>query len=276
MPLPADILDASSPHPIWTRRLWSLWDMLQSYLPIYRIVIDLQKLRRTAEVYADALTELHDIDKHKISTLLDAIQQGCLALGLIPPYEMAVRLTERGMPRNHAVLLSDLDHLDGSIDTELKKGAVFRIPPERKDYFEQNELFGSKVTAAFPSCSRDIEKAGSCYALGQEDACVHHLMLVVERGLTALAARVNVTYHYADWQKIIDGVETKLKAGQLPRGLELDFYRQAHAEFGFLKEAYRKHSAHARDDPYDMPKALSILNHVRDFMQALGKGGLSE
>jgi hypothetical protein len=101
-------------------------------------------------------------------------------------------------------------------------------------------------------------------------------MLVVERGLTALAARVNVTYHYADWQKILDGVETKLQKGQLPRGIELDFYRQAKAEFGFLKEAYRKHSAHARDDPYDMEKALSILNHVRDFMQGLEKGGLSE
>jgi hypothetical protein len=140
----------------------------------------------------------------------------------------------------------------------------------------QDELFGPKVVTAFPSCERDIRKAGSCYALGQEDACVHHLMLVVERGLTALAARVNVTYHYADWQKILDGVETKLQKGQLPRGIELDFYRQAKAEFGFLKEAYRKHSAHARDDPYDMEKALSILNHVRDFMQGLEKGGLSE
>jgi len=40
--------------------------------------------------------------------------------------------------------------------------------------------------------------------------------------------------------------------------------------------AYRNHSEHARDDHYDTPKALSILNHVRGFMQALEKGGLSE
>jgi hypothetical protein len=43
-----------------------------------------------------------------------------------------------------------------------------------------------------------------------------------------------------------------------------------------LKDAYRNHSEHARDNPYDMDKARSILNHVRDFMQALEKGGLSE
>jgi hypothetical protein len=48
------------------------------------------------------------------------------------------------------------------------------------------------------------------------------------------------------------------------------------AQFGFLKEAYRKHSAHARDDPYDMPKALSIFNHVKEFMQEIEKGGLKE
>jgi hypothetical protein len=44
----------------------------------------------------------------------------------------------------------------------------------------------------------------------------------------------------------------------------------------FLKDAYRNHSEHARDEHYDLPKAQSILNHVRDFMRALAKGGLSE
>jgi len=48
------------------------------------------------------------------------------------------------------------------------------------------------------------------------------------------------------------------------------------AQFGFLKDAYRNHSEHAHDDPYDMEKALHILNHVRNFMQALANGGLTE
>jgi len=194
-------------------------------------------------------------------------------LGLIPPHEMASRLIERG-PRTYATLVFDLDHLDGSLNSELKKEAVFRIPSERKDYFERDELFGSKVATAFPSCERDIRKAGTCYALGQEDACVHHLMLVIERGLNALAAKVAVPYHRTNWQNIIDQIASKLKSA--PRGAERDFFIEVNAQFGFLKDAYRNHSEHARDDYYDMPKALSILNHVRGFMQALEKGGLSE
>lgn len=130
------------------------------------------------------------------------------------------------------------------------------------------------MAAAFPSCERDIRKAGSCYALEQEDACVHHLMLVLERGLNALAAKVGVPYQRSNWQNIINQIASKLKSA--PKGTERDFYVEVNAQFGFLKDAYRNHSEHARDDRYDMPKALSILNHVLGFMQALEKGGLSK
>ena len=99
---------------------------------------------------------------------------------------------------------------------------------------------------------------------------------MLERGLAALAKKVNVEFHYTDWKKLIDLIEAKLKSGAVPRGLELDFYRDVNAQFGFIKEAYRKHSAHARDDFYDMPKALHIFNHVKDFMQAIAKGGLAD
>jgi hypothetical protein len=165
-------------------------------------------------------------------------------------------------------------NLNDSVSHELEKEAVFRVAPERKDYFEQDAFFGPKVAAAFPSCERDIRKAGSCYALEQEDACVHHLMFVLERGLNTLAAKVRVPYQRSNWQNIINQIASKLKSA--PKGTERDFYVEVNAQFGFLKDAYRNHSEHARDDRYDMPKALSILNHVLGFMQALEKGGLSK
>ena len=249
--------------------------MLQSYFPIYQIAIDLQKLRRSAEVNKGGYsTELGESDAKGFLSLLKAMQRDCLALGLIPPMEMAKRLFDRGPPENYDILFADLNHLDGSLITALEKDAVFRIPPERKEYFERDDLFGPKVSTAFPSCERDIRKAGSCYAFAQEDPSVHHLMLVLERGLNALAVKVGVPYQRTNWQNIIDQIANKLKSA--PRGKEGDFYLEVNAQFGFLKDAYRNHSEHARDDHYDMPKALSVLNHVRSFMQELAKGGLSE
>jgi hypothetical protein len=258
--------------------LWSLWDMLKSYFPIYQIALELQKLRSEAELrksgpafLSGGMQEYH---KRDFNDLLERITQECPNYGFTHTAELAKRPLARPLPETYGEIFLVLTHLDDSLSNELEKEAVFRIPPERKGYFEQDELFGPKVAAAFPSCARDIQKAGSCYTLGQEDACVHHLMLVLERGLNALAGKVGATYARTNWQNIIEEVSKKVKS--LPKSPEKDFYLEINAQFGFLKDAYRNHAEHARDIPSDMEKALSILNHVRAFMGELVKGGLSE
>jgi hypothetical protein len=252
--------------------------MLQTYFPLYEIALALQKLRSSASLRGSSgyssHREVDEIDSAEFKAILEKIQRECPPLGLMQPAEIAESIIGRQPPETYRELNSELTHLSDSLGRELKKEAIFRIPPQRKDYYDRDDLFGPKVTDAFPSCARDIKKAGSCYALGQEDACVHHLMLVLERGLNALAARVGVPYQRANWQTIIDQVGSQLKS--MARGPVRDFYVEVNAQFGFLKDAYRNHSEHARDDPYDLEKALSILTHVRDFMQAIEKEGLRE
>jgi hypothetical protein len=252
------------------------WDMLESYSPIYQLGLDLGALRARAEFWNDRpAREVFESDARIFPVLLEAIHRKCLDYGFTHIAELAKRIVQRNAPlRTYSDILSPLNHLNDSLSHELETEAVFRIPPERKDYFERDDLFGPEVATAFASCERDIRNAGSCYALGQGDACVHHLMLVLERGLNALAAKVGVPYHRTNWQNIIDTIAGKLKSE--PRGPNRDFHLEVNSQFGLLKDAYRNHSEHARDDPYDMEKALHILNHVRDFMQALAKGGLTE
>jgi hypothetical protein len=274
-----DFQSGSNGAVIWhPGRLWSLWDMLLNYFPIYEITVDLQKLRVIADRYVVSRIgdgPINELESSQFRALLEKVQRECPPLGLMQTSEIAESIDGRPTPATYREFGIELTHLGDSLGRELKKEGIFRIPPERKGYFEQDAFFGQKVADAFPSCERDIRKAGSCYALEQEDACVHHLMLVLERGLKALAAKVGVSYHHANWQAIINQIESKLNSSSLPRP-ERDFYRQVTAQFGFLKDAYRNHSEHAHDDPYDMEKALSILNHVRGFMQALEKGGISE
>ncbi len=249
--------------------------MLQSYFPIYEIALKLSELRSQVE-YRKSSSGLWKTHAKRYHDILVMLQRECQNHNFIHASEMVRRaMNVRRAPETSAHLFYELTHLNDSLGAELEREAIFCIPPERKDYFERDDLFGSKVAVAFPSCARDIQKAGSCYALGQEDACVHHLMLVLERGLNALAVKVGVPYQRTNWQNIIGPIETKIKGG-MPRGHERDFYLEVNAQFGFLKDAYRNHSEHARDDYYDMPKALSILNHVRSFMQELEKGGLTE
>jgi hypothetical protein len=260
---------------IGSGRLWSLWDMLRTYLPLYQVALSLQSLRSMALVFKDSgYRNAEPSEIKRCETLLGEVHRVCSEYGFEYTADMAKRAIEKGTPQTHNDIFGVLEHLNDSLSYELGREAIVRIPEELKSFFEADDLFGPKVSDAFPSCKRDIQKAGTCYALGQEDACVHHLMLVLERGLNALAARVGVTYQRANWQEIINQIGAQLKT--MPRGARRDFYLEVNAQFGFLKDAYRNHSEHARDDHYDMPKALSILNHVRDFMQAIEKDGLKE
>ncbi len=258
-------------------RLVSLWDMLQSYFPIYQIALDISESRYSAELRKGGGTyqsKISSSEQDRLRALIEKVDQVCLEHRLVQTSDFAKRILGRPLPDTNSDVFSALNHLNDALSSELEKEAVFRVPPERKSYFEQDELFGAKVAAAFPSCARDIRKAGDCYALGQEDGCVHHLMLVLERGLNALAIKLGVPYQRTNWQKVIDGIGLKLKSS--PPDPRRSFFVEVNAQFGFLKDAYRNHSEHARDDPYDMERALSILNHVRAFMQELAKGGLAE
>jgi hypothetical protein len=248
--------------------------MLQNYSAIWEIALELERLRNTASHYEILPKDVQPWDKKQFTELLNSIQRECFAHGLISTAEMAERRLKKPPIEKYAALLSALEHLADSLSSELSKGLVVHIPPDRKNYYEQDELFGSKVALAFPSCARDIQKAGDCYAVGQEDACVHHLMLVLERGLNALAAKMQVPYERVNWQRVINEIGTKLKSS--PPDPQRIFFVEVNAQFGFLKDAYRNHSEHARDDPYDMDKALGILKHVQAFMQELAKGGLTE
>jgi hypothetical protein len=252
--------------------LWSLLDMLQSYLPIYKISLILEQQRQTARVLKTS--KISSVESKEFNDLLETVKRDCAAFGLSYTSELADRLLGKPVSETYGDILNHLNNLDDLLGSELSKEAVFRIPPERKNYYDQTDLFGSDASTAFPSCAGDIKNAGSCYALEQPDACVHHLMLVLERGLRALTNKFGVPYQNSGWGKIITKIKEQLDTK--PAIPDRKFYVEINAQFGFLKDAYRNHSEHAHDDPYDMEQALSILNHVRSFMQELAKGDLSE
>jgi hypothetical protein len=145
--------------------------MLKSYFPIYEVARKLETLRSTAQLMKSS--KVYESDTEAMGSLLSDIARVCPEYGLTNTAGSAERISKRSPSKTYAELLPVLDGLNDTISNELEKEALFRIPPERKVYYEKADLFGPKVRAAFPSCDRDIQKAGSCYALGQEDGCVH-------------------------------------------------------------------------------------------------------
>jgi hypothetical protein len=177
--------------------------MLRNYLPFYEISREIKQLSHTANIFkgTGSTHKITEAEAEEYSKLLTKIQKACEEHGLAHTAEMAKRAAQREVT-TYDELYYSLTHLNDSLTTELEREAIFRIAPERKSYYEQNDLFGSEVAAAFPACAWDIRNAGNCYALEQADGCVHHLMMVLERGLRALAGKLSVPYLRTNWQDI--------------------------------------------------------------------------
>lgn len=117
-----------------------------------------------------------------------------------------------------------------------------------------------------------------CWALGHSTASVFHFMRVAEIGLRSLARERQVTIprrplEWANWQDILSKLRgeiekiAKRRAGP-SRDAALEFYRGALGEFEAFKDAYRNNVMHVRVT-YDEHQALSVMNHVREFITRL-------
>lgn len=169
-------------------------------------------------------------------------------------------------------MLKELDTLSFSFATELRRNSCVRIATDKDKYFQKDDLFGPKVSTAFPSCIGEIQAAGNCCALEQNEACVFHLMCILQRGLEALASRFNLPFGHHTWNDILTPLETGIKAMGPSFGTDWrdkrTFYSGAASHFRSLKDAWRNHVMHARAT-FDEGQALSVFIHVREFMQAL-------
>ena len=256
--------------------------MLKQYaFSFYEVVVRIERARRTASV------DSGKINTYRLDELSESLVQmraECVKLDLVHTPDLISHVESEVLRKGRDYTCEDMvNHLEtlaSSFATELRKELVFRIADERIKYFENVDLFGSKVNTAFPSCGTDITNAGNCYALEQNDASAFHSMKILERGLDVLAEKFGVDSGHANWHNVIEQIEKQIRNMNASSfgadwKKQQKFYSQAATHFMFLKDAWRNHIMHG-PDVYDEGKALSILSHVRELMQALAEGGLAE
>lgn len=165
-------------------------------------------------------------------------------------------------------LQSALDGVMLSLLGELAGKLFFQLTGDTARLYSESptDLFGSDVATAFPSARNDIQEAGNCLALNRWPACVFHCMRVLEIGLNALAKRFGASS--INWHNIIQECEAEIK--KLTNKDEQKFYSEAARHFMFLKDGWRNHIMHVRDE-FDEGRALSVWQHTKEFMQQISK-----
>jgi hypothetical protein len=262
-------------------------DMLKRYaFSFYDAICRLESLRSSARVYESSSYQknLYPQDHEQLLNSLPEMRAECDKVALVNTSNLISHLeaevTRNGKDYTYSDLLNALNTLGFSFSTELRKRFSFRIEDDKHKYFQSDDLLGSKVNTAFPSCVTESRDAGNCYALEQYEATGFHSMRILERGLGSLATKFGVNFGHTNWHNVIEEVERKIRKMDSSFGADWKdqqkFYSQAATHFMFLKEGWRNHVMHVRDVPYDEGRAMSVFGHVREFMQALAEGGLAE
>jgi hypothetical protein len=215
---------------------------------ISKTIIEVESLAKTAETAFTDLNCVH-ID-HAIS---------------------ALRWWAGGNEKKWSDLKARSIALRNAIDNELKEHLYYQYPKAKGQKLRSLEVDWQTAVESFPSIGADAFSATDCYAMGHNTAATFHCMRVLERGLSAVAAELGLSFDVQQWQNIIEQIESKIveTRNALPRGAEknekMQFLSEAAKEFFYFKDGWRNYVSHNRGN-YDDHQALSILEHTRSFM----------
>lgn len=190
-------------------------------------------------------------------------------------------------PLTRSALREMLINIYQTFYTKLSDFKFAFVPPPNDKYFQNDNLFGSKVYDIFPEAREDIEDAGNCFALDLHTACVFHCMRVAEFGMRRLAVTLNATLkdkgkviplEFGDWNKVIteinneisDRVEAARKlANDSAKDELLKRYQHAADRIERMKDVWRNDICHTRSRADHLVSRMAF-ERVRDLMQFLG------
>jgi hypothetical protein len=212
--------------------------------------------------------------------LMNWVNEYCISLELAGASErVRIILLKLELAISYAEYETELRVLRETIEFELKESFCYYYPKAKAALLRRIPADWKATNEKFKTARRDIAAAVDCYASGQNTACVFHLMRIAEYGLRALARERRVRLpkqrpiEWATWEAILQQLDKEVKkvANRKPgpaRTKALEFYQGALGEFGAFKDVYRNEVMHAREF-YDEHRALSVLLHVREFMERL-------
>lgn len=259
-------------------KLVSLYDMLRIYAD--QFVFLGRRLEEASTVFSfveadregGEKAELDDVERQDLLTALTRLKEICDQLEL--PVSAGVMATALRHPPNTA---GELERIVQPAYIELKNQLFLFVPAHRARYYEY--ALDATTADAFPTCAKEITHSGNCYAASEYTASVFHCMRAAEIALWAFSHHLNVQTNrpieHSEWQTLINEVTKKIdgmrnQPATPQRDEEMQFCSDANSQFFNLKEAFRKHVAHARET-YEEGASIDILHRTCGFLRALSK-----
>ena len=283
--------DPSTPplHPV-PRTLVTLLDIMNHY-NVWQLVLNLKSVRETRDMLlfmireGQGSTQVPPSQVDRISGFaalwLDQFNRLELHGAASKTSHTLIRL-RGGM--SAVALETELRVLSEIVADELKLRRFAFVPTAKAITLDDAANEWKAVWDKLPSTQKDSRSAVECYALDPNDACLFHLMRVVEYGLRIIARKFKVALAHkgknlpiedAEWDKLITGIKQAIEtARQQLRGprrtAQLSLYSEVMDHCIYLKEL-RNAVSHTRKSYNDL-EALNAIRQVRNFMVLVASG----
>jgi hypothetical protein len=214
------VTSGGSAQNLWdSRRLWSLWDMLDQYaLRFAKAFTALDAAKVMCLPIQIPEGERATTNKEiaiAVAYALDLTREACVACGMpnvVPELDRLVILIGPQTFAPRLGISQAIIHLQSRIKDELASQNFLRVRPDYVPFYGRKDLFGAIVTKKFKNAASDIEQAGNCLALQQGTACVFHLMRAMEVAVRQLSQRLKVTITpQTTWRQMTGMMDHKIK-----------------------------------------------------------------
>jgi hypothetical protein len=273
-----------SEHSVWaSRRLWSLWDMIDFHLrPFMDALAELNIAQTRARmVDPDTFPEFEALEP--IRANLAAIDREAANLAMATVRGRLARIAmlfSPGAVTTYGTLAHEIDELFNAVERDARDEFFCHYQKERIGWLQRMPMEWESVFKAFKSARPEIEAGIDCFALGHNAACVFHMCRVGEIGLRAIArergiknVRKDVPLEWGTWGQVFAAIEAALKAiRQKPTGpkkdVALTFYDTILSDLHAIQSLYRDRTMHFRKS-YDDGEAQTAMLRARELMKTL-------
>jgi hypothetical protein len=263
-----------------SRRLWSLWDMVDLYgLRICAIFENVNRLKehlqRVSPPGANAPQfELNPQNGVSVENLI-VLNAKSLAEDLdmqSTKYQLNTlfRISATNRPMNE--FIDGLDQLLIRIQEDLRSKSFLFVPASMAEYYDRNDLFGDDVPKKFKGTGAEIRSAGNCLAAGEATACIFHLMRAMEKAVRSLGRRLGATITpKTTWRQITEQMDNKIK--RMPevnnkQKHKKNNWEQARINLHHVGSVWRNNTMHPAAS-YTQSQAVEVFSAVRVFMIGL-------
>jgi hypothetical protein len=238
-----------------------------------------EQARRAVEpeaLIAAVSPDVNDCDRLEFYNMLERLEEACTDCKLTQTREHIAYARYHIRDEKLLDFNLELHHCEAiyaALVMETAKTTFLKL--EKSEYYSRiddpnrKQMFGEKAEAAFPSAVPEIIGACNCFALEQWAASVFHSTRVLEIALVALAKKFSVPHDAPEWHTIIERIEKAIREIDPKYGPtwkdDQKFFGEAARHLMFIKNAWRNHVMHVRDE-YDDGKALSILQHTKELV----------